>query len=134
MFDDIERLMHEVKGVCDGIATICARRLPASSPVWSGCVAVRCLRTTNPAAVHDAVEETKVILGTSGAMLRISEVEDGMRRADSRRSTLPRWWSTWRKFYDPLAEEKGLSLYRHNGNQPVYAPEPGTKTGGFNYR
>ena len=81
MLDEIERLMQEVKGVCDSIAHDLrtpltrllaglerARRRARSSEEYVG-------------GMDDAVIETKAILQTFSAMLRISEVESGARRA-----------------------------------------------------
>jgi signal transduction histidine kinase len=110
MLDDIERLMHEVKGVSDGIAHDLrtpltrllaglerARRRAASADEYA-------------AAVGEAIAETKGILSTFGAMLRISEVEDGARRAGFTTLDLATLAADVTEFYDPLAESKGVSF------------------------
>src|SRR5260370_9310395 len=81
MLDDIERLMHEVKGVTDEIAHDLrtpltrllaglerARRRAHSVEEYGG-------------AVEEAIAETRGILATFAALLRIAEVEAGPPRA-----------------------------------------------------
>jgi signal transduction histidine kinase len=110
MLDDIERLMHEVKGVTDGIAHDLrtplthllaglerARRRAASADEYA-------------AAVEDAIIETKGILSTFGALLRISQVEDGARRAGFKTVDLATVAADVTEFYEPLAEAKDVSL------------------------
>jgi signal transduction histidine kinase len=110
MLGDIERLMHEVKGVTDGIAHDLrtpltrllaglerARRRAASADEYA-------------AAVEDAIVETRGILSTFGALLRISQVEDGARRAGFKTVDLATVAADVAEFYEPLAEAKDVAL------------------------
>src|SRR5258708_26237885 len=81
MLDDIERLMREVKGVTDDIAH--DLRTPLTR-LLGGLERARRRATSTEdyaSAVDEAIAETKAVLGTFSALLRIAEVEDGARRA-----------------------------------------------------
>jgi signal transduction histidine kinase len=110
MLDDIERLMEDVKGVCDGVAHDLrtpltrmlaglerARRRSASTEEYAE-------------AIDDAVIEMRGILKTFSALLRIAEVEDGVRRAGFAGVDLQTIAHDVIDFYEPLAEEKQISL------------------------
>lgn len=110
MLGDIERLMHEVKGVCDNIAH--DLRTPLTR-LLAGLERVS--RRGGPpeaykAAVDDAIGETKGVLRTFGALLRIAEVEAGARRAGFTAVDLAQVATDVVEFYEPLAEERGVSL------------------------
>jgi signal transduction histidine kinase len=110
MLDEIERLMREVKGVCDGIAhdlrTPLTRLLAGLERARRRARSIEGYGT----AVDDAIDETKGILATFGALLRISEVEDGMRRSGFMNLHLAAVAADVAEFYEPLAEAKGVSL------------------------
>src|ERR1700736_324157 len=103
MLDDIERLMHEVKGVSDAVAH--DLRTPLTRLLAGLERAGR-----RAAAVDEAIGETKAVLSTFGAMLRISEVEDGARRAGFKTLDLAAIAADVMEFYQPLAEAKGVSF------------------------
>jgi signal transduction histidine kinase len=110
MLDDLERLMQDVKGVCDGIAydlrTPLTRLLAGLERARR-----RATSTENYAeAVDDAIVETKGILSTFSALLRVSEVEDGARRAGFTTLDLAKVAADVTEFYDPLAERKNIAL------------------------
>lgn len=118
MLDEIERLMHDIKGVCDGIAHDLrtpltrmlaglerARRRAASADDYE-------------IAIDDAIVETRGVLKTFSALLRIAEVEDGARRAGFRKVDLAIVARDVIEFYEPLADEKAVALIvRTNGPQ-----------------
>ncbi|HEX9461387.1 MAG TPA: ATP-binding protein [Alphaproteobacteria bacterium] len=110
MLDDIQRLMSEVKGVTDDIAH--DLRTPLTR-LLAGLDRAR-RRANTPedyaAIVNDAIAETQGILRTFSAMLRISEVEDGARRAGFTKVDLSGILSDVAELYAPLAEEKGVVL------------------------
>ena len=62
------------------------------------------------AAIEDAIIETNSILQTFSAMLRISEVESGARRAGFTSVDLQQVATDAFEFYEPLADEKGVRL------------------------
>jgi signal transduction histidine kinase len=110
MMDDIERLMREVKGVTDDIAH--DLRTPLTR-LLGGLERAR-RRTTSAEeyarAVDAAIAETKAVLGTFSALLRIAEVEDGARRAGFARIDLGRIAADVVEFHAPVAEERSVSL------------------------
>lgn len=119
MLDDIERLMHEIKGACDGIAhdlrTPLARLLAGLERAQR--------RATSPddyrAAVDAAIAETLSLLTTFNAMLRISEVQDGARRAGFSAIDLATIADDAVEFYEPSADDKQVTL--------VYQRPPGLR-------
>jgi signal transduction histidine kinase len=110
MLDEIERLMHEVKGVCDNIAH--DMRTPLTRLLGSLERARRRATTVEEysQSVEEALEEIQGILRTFSALLRISEVEDGLRRSgfvDLDVKTIAR---DAVDFFEPAADERGISL------------------------
>ena len=121
MLEEIERLMQEVKGVCDSIAH--DLRTPLTRLLAGLERARRRARSTEEyaAAVDDAVVETRGLLRTFTAMLRISEVESGARRAGFTSVDLAQVLIDAVEFYEPMAEEKGIILHA----EPSAAAMPG---------
>src|SRR6266446_4120842 len=110
MLDEIERLMHEVKGVTDDIAH--DLRTPLTG-LLAGLERARRRATSTEeyaAAVDEAIAETKDVLATFSALLRIAEVEDGARRAGFTRIDLTRIAADVAEFHAPVAEESGVRL------------------------
>lgn len=110
MLDEIERLMHEVKGVTDDIAH--DLRTPLTR-LLAGLERARRRATSADEyadAVDEAVVESKGILATFGALLRISEVEAGARRGGFTTVDLNTVAADVTDFYEPLAEHKDISL------------------------
>ena len=110
MLDEIERLMHEVKGVTEDIAH--DLRTPLTR-LLAGLERVRrraASAAEYEAAVDEAIGETKSLLATFGALLRIAEVESGARRIGFRSLDLNTVAADVAEFYEPLAEGKGISL------------------------
>jgi signal transduction histidine kinase len=112
MLGEIERLMHEVKGVCDNIAH--DLRTPLTR-LLAGLERTR--RRANSSedyasAVDEAILETKDVLKTFAAILRISEVESGARRAGFTDMDLSEVVADAVEFYEPVAEAKGVRLLR----------------------
>ncbi len=110
MIGELERLMHEVKGVCDNIAHDLrtpltrllaglerARRRAASAEEYG-------------AAVDEAILDTRDLLQTFAALLRISEVENGARRAGFTDADLSAVLADAVELYDPMAEAKHVRL------------------------
>src|SRR5271156_87247 len=110
MLDEIEWLMHEVKGVTDDIAhdlrTPLTRLLAGLERVHRRGGAAE----DYDAAVEEAIAETRIILATFGALLRIAEVEAGARRAGFTMLDLNTLAADAADFYEPLAEYKGVAL------------------------
>ena len=121
MLEEIERLMQEVKGVCDSIAH--DLRTPLTRLLAGLERARRRARSTEEyaTAVDDAVVETRGLLRTFTAMLRISEVESGARRAGFTSVDLAQVLIDAVELYEPMAEEKGIILHA----EPSAAAMPG---------
>jgi signal transduction histidine kinase len=119
MLDEIERLMQEVKGVCDGIAH--DLRTPLTRMLAGLERARRRASSTEgyAAAIDEAVIETRSVLKTFSALLRIAEVEDGARRAGFAQIDLEIVARDVTEFYEPLADEKGIALtFASRGTPP----------------
>ena len=119
MLAELERLMQEVKGVCDNIAH--DLRTPLTR-LLAGLERTR--RRAGPpeahaAAIDEAIEETKGILITFAAMLRISEVESGARRAGFTDTDLSEVVADAVELYEPVAEAKGVDLSLDSERTPV---------------
>lgn len=111
MLGEIERLMQEVRGVCDNIAH--DLRTPLTR-LLAGLERTR--RRSGPvedhaAAIDEAIVEMRDILKTFAAMLRISEVESGARRAGFTDTDLSEVLADAVEFYEPAAEAKGVRLW-----------------------
>jgi signal transduction histidine kinase len=110
MLDDIQRLMFEVKGVTDDIAH--DLRTPLTR-LLAGLDRAR-RRATTPEeyalAIDEAISETQGLLRTFSAILRISEIEDGARRAGFATVDVGEILSDVTDLYAPLAEQKGVTL------------------------
>lgn len=110
MLDQIEGLMREVKGVTEDIAH--DLRTPLTR-LLASLERTRRRATTADAyaiAVDEAIAETKGILATFSALLRIAELEGGARRAGFTILDLNTVAADVTEFYEPVAEGKGISL------------------------
>lgn len=110
MLGEIEHLMQEVKGVCDNIAH--DLRTPLTRLLAGLERASRRARSADDyaAAVDEAIQETRGVLKTFAALLRISEVESGARRAGFTTVDLPTVAADVVELYEPMAEEKSVAL------------------------
>lgn len=110
MLGEIERLMREVKGVCDNIAH--DMRTPLTR-LLAGLERTRRRAKSESdyrAGVDEAISETQGTLKTFAALLRISEVEDGARRSGFVAVDLATIVADAVELYEPLAEEAGVGL------------------------
>ncbi|MGH8778031.1 sensor histidine kinase [Paraburkholderia sp.] len=110
MLDEIERLMHEVKGVCDAIAH--DLRTPLTRMLGGLERAQRRARTDVEyrAAIDETILETRGLLRTFNALLRISEIESGVRRAGFTHVDLAALADDVFEFYEPAAEDKHIAF------------------------
>jgi signal transduction histidine kinase len=122
MLDEIERLMHEVKGITDEIAH--DLRTPLTRLLAGLERARRRAHSTDEygAAVEQAIADTRGILTTFGALLRIAEVEGGARRAGFVLLDLNTVAADVADFYEPLAERKGITLALETTATPAEMP------------
>jgi signal transduction histidine kinase len=113
MLDEVERLMGEVKGACDGIAhdlrtplTRLRLRLSHAADAME--------RRGEPGiagVLVGAREEADAVLGRFSALLRISEIGAIDRRSGFTRVALPDLVHELCDLYAPLAEEKGIVIH-----------------------
>jgi signal transduction histidine kinase len=110
MLDEIERLLDEVKGIGDDIAH--DLRTPLTR------VRIKLERGRAAAASHEALRaavDTAILgldqtLGVIAALLRISEIEAGRRRAGFAPLGLASLAAEVADLYAPIAEERGIAL------------------------
>ncbi|HWK46310.1 MAG TPA: ATP-binding protein [Stellaceae bacterium] len=121
MLDDIERLMQDVKGVCDGIAH--DLRTPLTRMLAGLERARRRASSTDEyaTAIDDAIVEMRSVLKTFSALLRIAEVEDGARHAGFSIVDLETVARDVTEFYEPLADEKDIVLSFACAGAPPFA-------------
>jgi signal transduction histidine kinase len=118
MLDEIERLVGDVKGVTDGIAH--DLRTPLTR-LLAGLERVERRDSSKEeyaVAVEQAIEEVGGILRTFNALLRVSEIEDGARRAGFTRVDLAEVAADVVEFYEPAAEGKGVLLTCRGCDRP----------------
>ena len=110
MLGELERLMREVKGVCDNIAHDLrtpltrllaglerSRRRAGSAEDYA-------------AAIDEAVQEIRGVLNSFAALLRIAEVESGARRAGFLDTDLREVLADAAELYEPAAEQTCVRL------------------------
>jgi signal transduction histidine kinase len=125
MLDEIERLMREVKGVTEDIAH--DLRTPLTR-LLAGLERVRRRARSvgeYEVAVDDAIAETKSVLSTFAALLRIAEVEAGARRAGFTTLDLVTLAADVAELYEPVAESKGIGFSLETGGHGGPAEIPG---------
>lgn len=118
MLDEIERLMAEAKGVGEDIAHDLRTPLTRLRGRLERAVAAT-LPADDKRHLEMAIDDVDQILGTIAALMRIAEVEHGRRRAGFRDVDLGDVVQEAADLYDPIAEEKGISLTVRNGRMPL---------------
>jgi signal transduction histidine kinase len=110
MLDEIERLMQEVKGVCDAIAH--DLRTPLTRLIAGLERAQRRAGTEQEyrTALDDTLAEATSMMRTFNALLRISEVESGVRREGFTAVDLGALATDVFELYEPTAEDKQISF------------------------
>jgi signal transduction histidine kinase len=109
MLDEIERLMNEVKGVCDAIAH--DLRTPLTSMI-AGLERVQRRGQTHDdyrQALDDTLADATGMLHTFNSLLRISEIESGVRRQGFVPVNFAAIVKDVYEYYEASAEEKALN-------------------------
>lgn len=123
MLDQIERLMGEVKGVCDSIAHDLRTPLTRLLAGLERANRRNLSDSDRRAAIEMAISEAKGALKTFAALLRISEIEHGVRYAVFAEVDLVQIVSDACEHFEPLAEAKSIDLSLHiasgEGGQPA---------------
>lgn len=119
MLSHLERLMHELKNSSENIAhdlrTPLTRVLAKLERGLRNAESVGELKDL----VSEVVDEIKKIVYRFSAILRISELEDRLRRSEFKVVDLVEIVGDALEFYEPLAAEKGVSLLLSKPERPV---------------
>jgi signal transduction histidine kinase len=110
MLDRIERLMHEVKGVCDNIAHDLRTPLTRLRAQLYRIRQQSDVDSTQAEALDQAIGETDTLMARFRGLLRISELEDRQRRAGFVQLDPHELLVELHDFYLPLAEDGGIRL------------------------
>lgn len=121
MLDQIERLMGEVKGVCDSIAHDLRTPLTRLLAGLERANRRNLSEADRRAEIETAIVEVGAMLTTFAALLRISEIEDGARRASFQLVDLRRVVGDAVDYFEPAAESKSIALtFAQSGTaQPI---------------
>jgi signal transduction histidine kinase len=115
MLDQIERLMGEVKGVCDSIAHDLRTPLTRLLAALERANRRNLSAAERRAGIDEAIAEVKLMLRTFAALLRISEIEHGARRASFSDVDLSQVVADAVDYYEPAADAKGVALSFDSG-------------------
>ncbi|WP_338759391.1 HAMP domain-containing sensor histidine kinase [Massilia sp. METH4] len=119
MLVQIERLMGEVKGTCDGIASDLRTPLSHVRALLREC-ATRAHAIADPATaqlIEQAGAETDVLMQRFHAMLRISEIGALQRREGFSPVDIDALVDELTALYEPVAEQRGIALARQGRAQ-----------------
>ncbi|PMW99511.1 two-component sensor histidine kinase [Pseudomonas sp. FW215-R2] len=119
MLDELERLMSEVKGVCDDIAHDLRTPLTRLIAGLERTQRRGLDEAQYAASIDAALTEAKALLLTFKALLRISEIENSARRSHFAPLDLNLISADAAELYEPLAEERGISLTIENSQAPA---------------
>jgi signal transduction histidine kinase len=110
MLDEIERLMSEVKGVCDSIAHDLRTPLTRLRSQLHRMHREAGEDSAHGAMIGQAIVDVDSLLDRFRALLRISELEDMHRRAGFAAVNLAHTIDHVREIYTPLAEDKHITF------------------------
>lgn len=119
MLDELERLMNEVKGVCDDIAHDLRTPLTRLIAGLERTQRRGLDEAQYAASIDAALVEAKALLLTFKALLRISEIENSARRSHFAPLDLNLISADATELYEPLAEERGISLTLYKSQRPA---------------
>lgn len=110
MLEEIERLMSEVKGVCDSIAHDLRTPLTRLRSQLHRMHREAGGESAHGAMIGQAIVDVDSLLDRFRALLRISELEDMHRRAGFTEVNLGKTIDHVREIYTPLAEDKHIAF------------------------
>lgn len=125
MLEEIERLMSEVKGVCDSIAHDLRTPLTRLRSQLHRMNREAATDSAHGALVEQAILDVDSLLDRFRALLRISELEDMHRRAGFTDVNLFKTIDHVREIYTPLAEDKHITFSFETATQiPTVRGDP----------
>jgi signal transduction histidine kinase len=110
MLAEIERLVGDIKAAGDNIAHDLRTPLTRLRTRLEGALRRGGAVEQHRAAMEDALADADSILATFRALLRISEVEAGARRAGFTEVDLVKLANSAAEFFEPLAAERGIAF------------------------
>lgn len=125
MLEEIERLMSEVKGVCDSIAHDLRTPLTRLRSQLHRMHREAADDSAHEATIGQAIQDVDSLLDRFRALLRISELEDMHRRAGFTEVHLASTLDHVREIYTPLAEDKHITFtFEVAPNVPTVRGDP----------
>jgi signal transduction histidine kinase len=118
MLDDVSRLMTEVKSVCDGVAHDLRTPLTHVRTLLHQLLAHK-VAVESRFLLEQAIAQTDLLHQRFTAMLRISEIEIMNRRDGFSEVSLQSLLGEVGELYEPLAEDKRISLSVHTVDLPT---------------
>jgi signal transduction histidine kinase len=124
MLDQMEQLIHGIRDVSNAIAH------DLRTPLAELRSRLEELSLTKPAAeltfaeVEAAVADVDRVIGIFNALLRLAEIDSGMRRSGFVSLDLAELAAAAVEFYQPAAEEKGVELTLHTSPQAPVRGDP----------
>jgi signal transduction histidine kinase len=113
MLDEIERLMLQAKGIGEDIAHDLRTPLTRLRGRIERALSANPTGSELAASLEATIADIDQILGMITAILRIAEVDHGQRRAGFREVDLADVVREATDLYEPIAEEKGITLAVH---------------------
>ncbi len=118
MLDEIERLVGQIQGAVDGIAHDLRTPLTRMHTRLERTRAERHTADNIDDFVDRALGDLELTIGIITALLRISEIEEGRRRAAFSAVDMVHVVNTVTELYEPIAEERGVRLSVDRGPVP----------------
>src|SRR5476651_574123 len=110
MLDELERLMSEVKGVCDDIAHDLRTPLTRLIAGLERAQRRNLTQKEYASAIDTAIDDAKGLMQTFRALLRISEIEGSARRSNFTLVGFNKICADAVELFEPLADERGMNL------------------------
>ncbi|MGF6970446.1 signal transduction histidine kinase [Paraburkholderia sp. WC7.3g] len=117
MLDDMERLVHEVKDVCNAIAHDLRTPLMRLLGGLEGSLARGTCAKSYQQAIEDAIENTGDVLSRFNAIMRIGELEVALREEGFEAVDLRDVVREVMEYYEPVAEERRIHITTSDWNE-----------------
>ncbi|MEM6711309.1 MAG: ATP-binding protein [Pseudomonadota bacterium] len=121
MLERLERSMNRLKEVSDNIAHDLRTPLTRMRNQMEDALRQPPDAQTDRAALENSLDEAERLMATFQALLTIARVEAGGRRHTLARTELGQVLTDVIELYEPVAEDKGVSLVFQRPQTPIYA-------------